>query len=488
MSQVGGLISSATPLTLSSASQSIHYTINGPDPRQIGGATDPAAQTFAGGTTSQIVFATDGPTGTAWNYQDNGSDQGTAWRNPGFPMAGWKAPARGQFGYGEGDETTVVGYGPNSANKFITTYFRTTFEVTDLASLSNLTVNVKRDDGIIVYLNGTEIMRDSMPSGPVTFTTPATNAGDDGQPFVPFNNLPLNLLTIGTNTLAVELHQSSGTSTDLSFDLRLEATRTVGGSQLFSAGPGVATVRSRVRTGAGTWSALNEQEFLVDTQPAASNNLVVSEIMYHPAPPTPAEMALGYTNEEEFQFIEIQNVGTQRVDLRGAYFFDGVTFVFPNVSNSSTLLPPGNRVILVENLAAFHQRHGTGLDPLIGGQFSGALDKGGERLLLKSASGAVILDFTYDDDAPWPVDADGAGRSLVLINPSSHPNQNLASNWRPSTAIGGSPQPAMPPRSPHGKPAMASPSIPPIPRRTASRMPTSMFMAATRPCLTLTHC
>jgi hypothetical protein len=444
MSQPGGQISSTTPLTMSSGSTTIYYTINGADPRQIGGGLAPTAQSYVGGTVTTVTYVGDGPGGSTWRYLDNGTNPGTAWRQPGFaPTAAWKGPQAGQLGYGEGDETApAVGFGPDGNNKYPATYFLTTFNIANAAALNglaDLTLNVKRDDGIVVYLNGTEIVRDNMPAGEPTYQTYASaNAGDDGQNFVPFSGLPLNLLTVGTNTLAVEVHQVNANSSDLSFDCRLTANRTTGGTQILLPA-GVATVRARVRDGAGTWSALNEEVFLVNTQPAAAANLVVSEIMYNPAPPSAAEMAAGFFDAGEFEWIEVQNVGAQAVDLRAAYFFNGIDFTFPDVSDSTTLLPAGGRVILCENILAFRQRYGTGFDSLIAGQFSGSLDNAGERISLKQPDGTVIVDFSYNNSAPWPVDADGTGRSLVLINPSARPDPALPQHWRPSVAVGGSP-------------------------------------------------
>src|SRR5262245_23385116 len=70
------------------------------------------------------------PRGSAWRYRDDGSDQGTAWRTPAFSDTAWKmGPA--QLGYGDGDEATVVSFGGNPSARFITTYFRRSFVVTD---------------------------------------------------------------------------------------------------------------------------------------------------------------------------------------------------------------------------------------------------------------------------------------------------------------------------------------------------------------------
>jgi hypothetical protein len=161
------------------------------------------------------------PTGSVWKYLDNGSDQGTAWRAASFNDSTWPSgPA--QLGYGDGDEATTVGFGPDANNKFITTYFRRAFNVTNSSLFTNLTLRVLRDDGAVVYLNGVEVWRTNMPTGTVGFGTPASVAiaGADESTFVQ-TTISSSLLVSGTNVLAIELHQSGGTSTDVSFDLQL---------------------------------------------------------------------------------------------------------------------------------------------------------------------------------------------------------------------------------------------------------------------------
>jgi hypothetical protein len=161
------------------------------------------------------------PTGSVWKYLDNGSDQGTAWRAASFNDSTW-ASGPAQLGYGDGDEATTVGFGPDANNKFITTYFRRAFNVTNSSLFTNLTLRVLRDDGAVVYLNGVEVWRTNMPTGTVGFGTPASVAiaGADESTFVQ-TTISSSLLVSGTNVLAIELHQSGGTSTDVSFDLQL---------------------------------------------------------------------------------------------------------------------------------------------------------------------------------------------------------------------------------------------------------------------------
>ncbi|HEY8228757.1 MAG TPA: metallophosphoesterase [Pyrinomonadaceae bacterium] len=161
------------------------------------------------------------PTGSIWRYLDNGTDQSTAWRAPSFNDAAW-ASGPAQLGYGDGDEATVVSFGPDPNNKFITTYFRRSFNVTNASSFTGLTLRLLRDDGAVVYLNGVEVWRTNMPAGPIGFLTPASVAigGADETTFVQTTLSP-SLLVNGTNVLAIEVHQSGGTSSDISFDLQL---------------------------------------------------------------------------------------------------------------------------------------------------------------------------------------------------------------------------------------------------------------------------
>jgi hypothetical protein len=162
--------------------------------------------------------------GSVWKYLDQGSNQGTAWRTTGFVDSAWPfGPA--QLGYGDGDEATVVGFGPDSSNKYVTTYFRRTFTVSDPTLFQSLTMNLLRDDGAVVYLNGTEVFRSNMPSGAIAYNTFASVAiaGADESTFYSASISP-KLLTAGSNVLAVEVHQANGTSTDVSFDAELIAS------------------------------------------------------------------------------------------------------------------------------------------------------------------------------------------------------------------------------------------------------------------------
>lgn len=158
--------------------------------------------------------------GAVWRYLDNGSNQGTNWVARDFDDSGWTNGAA-ELGYGDGDEATVVNQGPTT-NRFITTYFRHHFLVTNAQDISGLHVRLLRDDGGVVYLNGREIFRSNMPQGPINYTTTAVGAIGGAEEVTYFtNSVEASLLINGSNVVAVEIHQSSGQSSDISFNLGL---------------------------------------------------------------------------------------------------------------------------------------------------------------------------------------------------------------------------------------------------------------------------
>ncbi len=158
--------------------------------------------------------------GAVWKYLDDGSNQGSAWTAPTFDDSAW-ASGPAELGYGDGDEATVVGYGGNSSQKYATTYFRTSFNVTNPALYLALSLNLRRDDGVAVYLNGTEVARDNLATG-AAYNTFADHSisGVEEDIFYSFHFDAAGLVA-GNNVLAVEVHQVSPTSSDISLDLEL---------------------------------------------------------------------------------------------------------------------------------------------------------------------------------------------------------------------------------------------------------------------------
>ncbi len=165
---------------------------------------------------------------------------------------------------------------------------------------------------------------------------------------------------------------------------------------------------------------------------ASSANIVISEIHYHPADPSGAEFNAGYTDADDFQFIELHNISAAAVELAGSSFSQGLTYNF----TASTVLPAGGTFVIARNAAAFTMRYGFAA----GGTFvDGRLSHADETITLLSATSATIETFRYEDNNPWPASADGPGYSLQLIRPRTNPDATFPQNWTSSAAIHGSP-------------------------------------------------
>ncbi len=170
------------------------------------------------GTQQTLVSA-----GAEWRYLDDGSDQGTAWRAPAFSDTAWRT-GRARLGYGGDGEVTTIRSGP-AGGRYITSYFRRRFNVTSPGAVTGLLLKVIRDDGVVVYLNGEEVLRNNMPENTITSSTraSATVGGTDETTFIEGLVDP-SLLRAGENVIAAEVHQVNATSSDLGFELQLEAT------------------------------------------------------------------------------------------------------------------------------------------------------------------------------------------------------------------------------------------------------------------------
>jgi hypothetical protein len=162
------------------------------------------------------------------------------------------------------------------------------------------------------------------------------------------------------------------------------------------------------------------------------DRLRVSEIMYHPADPSSAEDAAGYT-AQDFEFLELQNASANSIGLRDVQVVGGVSFTFP--VDLSTTLGPGEFAVLVKNVGAFTARYSLPGGTFIG-EYSGNLSDSGEKITLLSSLDQE--EFTFHD--VWYPETDGAGFSLVRVDPfNAAADPNLALSWRASSFLGGDP-------------------------------------------------
>ena len=197
-------------------------------------------------------------------------------------------------------------------------------------------------------------------------------------------------------------------------------------------------VRGRLQ---GEWSAATEAAFLIGSS-ADVPLLRISELHYHPAPPTPAEIVAGHDNSNDFEFVELVNVGPTPIDLSQLQLVQvpiddepqGVAFRFSEGSIGQ--LEPGEYLLVVEDIAAFNFRYGSGLP--VAGQWTGGLSNNREQLTLQRDE-LILQQFAYDDE--WHPTTDGAGASLEVMDPG-HPNLErwaLPTGWQPSPHPNGTP-------------------------------------------------
>lgn len=367
--QHGGSAPAGARLSMTAEQGTIYYTTDGTDPRPRGSGDSSIKGTI-------LV-----PRGSDWEYADDGLDQGTAWRNT---TGDWPT-GTAEFGYGDGDETTIVRCGNTTdcTQNDVTTYYRRSFVVNDLASISGLRLQLIRDDGAVVYLNGVEVARSNMPEGAITAETLAFDSEITELTWQEMALSSTSALKLGENILAVEVHQWSQTSSDISFDLELVAShdeKTAGtsetGGSIYS-GPvtlaATTTVKARVLAH-GEWSALSEATYVVPL----TSKLYINEIM--------AENTTAIEDPDEpgsyEDWIEIYNPSNSDIELGGMYLTDDVDDVTKYEIPLGTVVSAGGYILFwADNDNEEGAVH-----------LSFALSKGGETVSLVAADGVTVVD------------------------------------------------------------------------------------------------
>lgn len=266
--------------------------------------------------------------GSTWKYYDNGNVNDANWKNLNYADTSW-SNGNTQLGYGDGDEATIISFGPDANNKYITSYFRKRY-TTNYAS--DQLCRVKADDACVVYINGQEAFRYNLPSGTIAFDTGALQTKEDSwQNFT----IPSASVAIGNNIMSVEVHQTTGVSSDLSFDF----------------------------------------ELIADPQPA-STGLYINEIM-----------ASNSTTDldqrgDDSDWLELFNAYNTAVDLKGYFLSDDISDLEKYELPNTLSIPAKGYLILWAS--GDKENYGNHLD------FK--LSSGGETLFLVDPDGLTIVD------------------------------------------------------------------------------------------------
>jgi hypothetical protein len=410
--QHGGEITPGFKLLMSQSNGTpgtIYYTLDGSDPRLSGGGINPNAAVFEDETTGVTLISR----GSNWRYKDDGSNQATAWHNLNFNDNFWAAgPA--QLGYGDNDEATVVSYGPDSGNKYPTTYFRHVFNVENAFDFTELSLGIVRDDGAVVYINGIEATpRINMPSGEISYLTWAEGAGvpvggADESTFYTYDIDP-DLLVDGTNVIAVEVHQVNGSSSDMSFDLELV------GLIAGAASPPIlldqtTTVKARAYQ-SGQWGALTEARFTVGLKGLVINEFMASN---HTTLEDPDELG-------EFpDWIELYNGTAGTIDLEGMYLTDEFQDLTKWRIDAGVSIEPGQYLIFYADDDGTQGVYHTNYQLNVNGEIIVLVDSDGKTIIDSILFDGQLEDVSYgrfpDGDGSW---------SFQIPTPGSPNNLNL---------------------------------------------------------------
>ncbi|MGI8602423.1 MAG: lamin tail domain-containing protein [Verrucomicrobiales bacterium] len=168
---------------------------------------------------------------------------------------------------------------------------------------------------------------------------------------------------------------------------------------------------------------------VLTSSPLRSQQVLYSEVMYHPAGPAP-------------EFIEVWNISLTPQDMAKWAFTDGVSFIFPDFSAGDVqahLLKPFERIVVSSATPSVTRVAYPSLPATVRvfGPWTGALDNNGERVTLRDKNGVIVSTLNYGDGNEWPAAADGTGHSLVLINENREADDFR--NWKASSFTGGTP-------------------------------------------------
>ena len=161
-------------------------------------------------------------------------------------------------------------------------------------------------------------------------------------------------------------------------------------------------------------------------------SLRITEIHFNPAKANDNEISAGFFDRDQFEFIELRNVGDEAIQIKDYHLSGAVDFVFGDYE-----LEPGKYLVVASDVNAFQKRYGQ-IENLIGPFNNGKLNDSGERILLLSESGELIHNFKYS--ASWHEESDGQGASLEVVDDLAGLHEwRYRYQWGASSFAGGTP-------------------------------------------------
>jgi hypothetical protein len=319
-------------------------------------------------------------------------------------------------------------YGNNT-----TCYIRIPFTV-GVVDMSMLKLRIRYDDGFVAYLNGSEVTRKNFTGSP-DWDSEADSSSRSESLSREFEDIDITAhvdkLQAGDNVLAIHGLNAGATSSDFLISVELVASQTGQGepspSSSVYAGPVTLNkstrVKARVMSADGGWSPLRDVTYAVGP---VAENLRITEIMYHP-------QDTNHPEDPNEEYIELQNIGSETINLNEVRFTDGIDFTFGDID-----LAPGEFVVVAAKQSVFEAKY-PAMPGILAGEYSGRLNNGGERIELVDAIGRTIHNFRYKDG--WRRLTDGDGFSLTIIEATEAPpdisDEGLVAHWALDDGSGG---------------------------------------------------
>ena len=382
-------------------------------------AKAPAGYIFTGWKKGGASLTTLSEYSSQWHYYDDG-EAPSDWQATNFDDSNWSV-GMAPLGFSMKGVATTVSYGDDSQHKHPTTYFRQRVTLSKApAANDSFVMSYQVDDGFVVYVNGQEAGRVNMPNGNVDYDTfSQTYAGDT--PFEGDIELPASLFHKGNNVVAVEVHNTSYTSSDLYWAALLQTTISDADEEEFvSSDPVISMPDDAKLSLVATFRPMTDEERAVGNivpvrinEVSAANAIYVNEYFKH--------------NE----WVELYNTSDQPIDVAGMYLSDnpdkprkyqiepplftpedlwGYTPYGMETEQGTVILPHDYLIIWCDQREPLTQLHA-----------SFKLDAEGDELMLTAADGSWTDHFTYGpmkDDETAGRYPDGAAEVYTMNIPT----------------------------------------------------------------------
>lgn len=349
------------------------------------------------------------PKGSTWLYYDKGSLDGYNWKSATYNTTSWKSGAT-PAGYSNGG---VIGEVTKTAQSLLTYYFRKNVTLDEAPSNNDeFTLSYVIDDGFVVYVNGTEAGRYNMPSGQQGYSVAASTYAP-GNPDSGTMTLPANLFKKGDNTIAVEVHNNSTTSSDIVWNASLShtVTKTIEGEYISTDSAFTMSSSGSVELVA-CYEKIDEKELArYGTTPVKINEVSAGNDMY----------VNDYFKKDDW--IELYNTTDKDIDVAGMYLSDDAAkpqkFQIPDNDVQNTVIPAHGTLVIWAS-----KRNNIGTD--IHATFKLG-NNDGEKVILTAADGSWSDVLTYNahgaKESVGLYPDGGAATYLMSIPTIDKPNQ-----------------------------------------------------------------